>query len=395
MIPALILGWAVLYADRTALYPLLSVIAGDLGVSSVQAGAITSAYFFFYSLLQIPSGLAADRWGGKRVLIAMFALSALGLLGFGLMGSSLPLLLLFSAVHGFGAGAFYPCCFGTMLSAVPPRKRGLSSGLIGIGMALGILGGMATSGPLYHFFGNYRTPFVFLAVLTLIMLPVFVKFLPPGRAGGSPSLAAYKKLFCDKDIWKINLASFTSLYGFWTAATWGPTFLQAERGFSLSQSGLFTGLIALTALPGGVLWGRLSDRLGRKRMSLTVLPVSAAALFIITRAESPAAIIAALLFFGLFSNTAFTPISVAWIGDIVACRYPGSMGAAVGFFNGLIMSSAVAAPLVSGFLRDVTGSLAPAILAGALLMAGGSVLIAFTPAPEDFAEKIKTEDSHG
>lgn len=123
--------------------------------------------------------------------------------------------------------------------------------------------------------------------------------------------------------------------------------------------------------------------------------MSAAALFIITRAESPAAIIAALLFFGLFSNTAFTPISVAWIGDIVACRYPGSMGAAAGFFNGLIMSSAVAAPLVSGFLRDVTGSLAPAILAGALLMAGGSVLIAFTPAPEDFAEKIKTEDSHG
>lgn len=395
MIPALILGWAVLYADRTALYPLLSIIADDLAISSTRAGAIAGAYFLFYSLLQIPSGFAADRWGGKRVLIIMFALSSLGILGFGLMGSSFPLLLAFSALHGFGAGAFYPSCFGTMLSAVPPEKRGLSSGLIGMGMALGILGGMAVSGPLYHFFGSYRTPFVFLAVPTFLMLPVFARFLPAGRTGASPSLTAYKKLFRDRDIWKINLASFTSLYGFWAAATWGPAFLQAERGFSLSQSGLYTGLIALTALPGGVLWGRVSDRLGRKKTSLMVLPVSAVALFVLTRAESPGAIIATLLFFGLFSNTAFTPISVAWIGDIVSRRYPGSMGAAVGFFNGLIMSSAVLAPMVSGFLRDVTGSLSPAILAGSLLMAGGSVLIAFTPEVRSEEQEEKTEESHG
>lgn len=394
VIAALILGWAVLYADRTALYPLLSIISDDLGVSSVQAGSIAGAYFLFYSLLQIPSGFAADRWGGRRVLIAMFALSGLGILGFGLLGSSFYLLLFFSAVHGFGAGAYYPCCFGTMLSSVPPERRGLSSGLIGIGMALGILGGMAASGPLYHFFGSYRTPFVFLAVPTLLMLLVFARFLPAGRTGSSPSLSAYKKLFRDRDIWKINLASFTSLYGFWAAATWGPTFLQAERGFSLSQSGLYTGLIALTALPGGVLWGRVSDRLGRRRTSLMVLPVSAVALFTLTRAESPAAIIATLLFFGLFSNTAFTPISVAWIGDIVSRRYPGSMGAAVGFFNGLIMSSAIVAPMVSGFLRDVTGSLSPAILAGALLMAGGSLLIAFTPDGSDKEEIMREEESH-
>jgi predicted MFS family arabinose efflux permease len=61
VILALILGWAVLYADRTALYPLLSVIADSLGISSASAGAITSAYFLLYVLPQIPSGFAADR----------------------------------------------------------------------------------------------------------------------------------------------------------------------------------------------------------------------------------------------------------------------------------------------------------------------------------------------
>jgi MFS family permease len=208
---------------------------------------------------------------------------------------------------------------------------------------------------------------------------MFVKYLPDVRNDVSPSLAAYGRLFRDRDIWKINIATFTSLYGFWAAATWGPTFLQAERGFSLAQSGLYTGLIALTALPGGILWGRLSDRFGRKRTALFVLPASAAGLFLLTRAQGTPAIMATLLLFGLFSNTAFTPIAISWVGDIVSRRHPGSMGAAVGFFNGSVMSSAVLAPLLSGFLRDVTGSLVPAIIAGVVLMIAGTVLLLFTP----------------
>ncbi len=380
MIIALILGWAVLYADRTALYPLLSIIAEALDISSARAGAISSAYFLFYVLLQIPSGFAADRWGGRRVLIVMFALSGLGILGVGLFGDSFTPLLLFSALHGAGAGAYYPCCFGLIMAAVPPEKRGISSGLIGMGMALGILGGMAASGPLYEFFGNYRQPFLVLAVPTVLMLPAFFRLLPDAEStAGSPPLSVYLRLFRDRDIWKINMATFCSLYGFWTAATWGPTFLQAERGFSLSGAGLYTGLIALSALPGGVLWGRLSDRFGRKRVASLVLPASGVALFMLARVQGAPLIIFTLLLFGLFSNTAFSPVAVSWVGDIVSKRHPGSMSAAVGFFNAIIMSSAVVAPVVSGFLRDVTGSLSGAIFAGALLIFCGSVLLLLTP----------------
>ncbi len=310
----------------------------------------------------------------------MFALSGAGILGFGLFGNTFSLLLLFSALHGLGAGAYYPCCFGTILATVPPEKRGISSGFIGMGMALGILGGMAVSGPLYEFFGHYRPPFLVLAVPTVLMLFAFIRFLPDTRnSSGSPSLSVYLRLFKDRDIWKINMATFCSLYGFWAAATWGPTFLQAERGFSLSGSGLYTGLIALSALPGGVLWGRLSDRFGRRKIASIVLPASGAALFLLTRAQGAPLIVSTLLLFGIFSNTAFSPVAVSWIGDIVSKRHPGSMSAAVGFFNATIMSSAVIAPLVSGFLRDVTGSLVPAILAGAALMFAGTVMLLLTP----------------
>ena len=58
------------------------------------------------------------------------------------------------------------------------------------------------------------------------------------------------------------------------------------------------------------------------------------------------AIIATLLAFGLFSNSAFTPVMVAWTGDLAGKRYPGSTGAAVGIYNCVIMTSAIIAPLV-------------------------------------------------
>ncbi len=140
MIVVLILGWAVLYADRTALYPLLSVIAETLGISSAQAVPSPA----HTSLLRPPADPQRTRRGQvgtKRVLLFMFALSA-RYQGSASSGTRSPAPS-FSALHGLGAGAYYPCCFGTILATVPPEKRGISSGFIGMGMALGILGGMA------------------------------------------------------------------------------------------------------------------------------------------------------------------------------------------------------------------------------------------------------------
>ncbi len=379
MLYSLMLGWALLYADRTSMYPLLSVIGNRLGISSALAGSITSAYFLTYVLMQIPSGFAGDRWGLRRVLLVMFGVAGIGIIGLGLFGTSYASLLVFSALHGLGAGAYYPACYGTMLSVVPPERRGFSSGLIGVGMAFGILGGMTVSGPVFEWSGSFRTPFLLLGIPTLCMLPVFFRYIPGTKAGVQPSRLEYLRLFRDPDIWKINLATFASLYGFWVAVTWGPTFLKAERNFSLSQAGLYTGLVALSAIPAGILWGRLSDRIGRRRVAVFVLPASAVALFLITVVSSTPAIIASFLLFGVFANSAFVPTMVSWIGDIVSARYPGSMGAAIGFFNGFVMSSAIFAPIVSGVLRDITSSLVPAIHTGCGIILLGTVLLFLIP----------------
>lgn len=379
MLLVLVIGWAIIYADRTCLYPLLSVIGEQMSLTSAQTGALTSTYFLFYVLMQVPSGIMGDRWGLRKVLMVMFFIAAFGMMGLGLFGKTYFLLLLFTALHGFGAGGFYPAAYGTILQVVEPERRGFSSSLLGMGMAFGLLTGMVVSGPIFEAIGSFRAPFIVMSIPTFLVIILFYLKMPNVRGASQPSLQQYKKILADKDLWLINFATFAALYGFWVAVTWGPTFLSVERGFSLLQSGLYTGLVALTAVPAGIFWGRVSDRVGRKKVAMLVLPFSAISLYMLTKVTSPVGVIIVFMVYGLSANSAFAPVMVAWIGDLLNKRYPGYIGAVAGIHNSAIMSSAIVAPLISGFLRDYTGSLISAISFGVFLMLIGTIVLKFIP----------------
>ncbi|MCR4442375.1 MAG: MFS transporter [Peptococcaceae bacterium] len=379
MLAALVLGWAVIYADRTCLYPLLSVIAQEIGLTSTQAGALTSAYFLLYVIMQIPAGVIGDLVGRKKVLLVMIFISALGLFGLGTLGISYPLLLLFVALHGFGAGGYYTSAYGTMFQVVEPGRRGISSSIIGVGMAFGLLAGLAFSGLVYEAMNSFRAPFILMSLPTFALVMLFYLKIPNTSGGVQAGWEQYRNILLDKQIWLINLATFTALYGFWVAVSWGPTFLQVERSFSMVQAGLFTGLTALTAVPAGLFWGRLSDRVGRKRVALMIMPFAAVSLCLLSLVKSAAGVIGVFLVYGLFANSAFCPVMIAWVADIVNLRYPGCMGAAAGLHNSAIMTSAVIAPVVSGYLSDLTGSLQPAILAGSAIILAGMGLVLLVP----------------
>ena len=372
-------GWMLTYANRTVLYPLLAVIAADYSLSSADVGWLTGSYFFTYLLLQVPAGILGDRLGMRRVLLLTYAVAAVGAIGLGLVIGNYPAMIFCMALHGLGAGGFYPASFGMMMQKVLPHKRAFSSSLIGIGMALGLLAGMTASGSLYEIYRDIRVPILLLALPSILMFCLFYRYLPDTVAAPSAKWSQYKAILLDFDLWRINLTTFTALYGFWVAVTWGPTFLKVERGFSLGASGFFTGLIAVSAIPASMFWGRMADRIGRKKVALFVLPASALVLMLLSLLEGYYVLVGLLVLFGMLSNTAFVPSMLAWSADIVEKRHPGLTGASVGIFNGSIMLSAVVAPVVSGFLRDQTGSLGPALTAASLLMLGGTLLLLTIP----------------
>ncbi len=380
MLILLAAGWAFTYANRTVIYPLLSIIAADFSLSSADAGLLTGSYFMAYLLLQIPAGIMGDRFGMKRVMLWTYAVSSIGAIGLGLAVGNYSLMVLCMAVHGLGAGGFYPASFGMMMQKTEPRRRAFSSALIGIGMAIGLLVGMTSGGALYEMFQSIRVPILALALPTVLIWFLFYRYLPDTPGAPAPALSQYRAILLDWELWRINLTTFTALYGFWVAVTWGPTFLKVERGFSLGAAGFYTGLIAVSAIPASIFWGRLADRVGRKKVAAFVLPASAVTLLLLSVLENHSVLIGMLVLFGMLSNTAFVPSMLAWSADIVEKRHPGLTGASVGIFNGSIMFSAVVAPIVSGFLRDQTGSLGPAIVAAAVLMLAGTLLLLTIPA---------------
>ena len=379
MLILLAAGWAVTYANRTVIYPLLSIIAAEYSLSSADAGLLTGSYFLTYLLLQIPAGILGDRFGMKRIMLWTYAVAAIGAIGLGLAVGHYTAMVLCMAVHGLGAGGFYPSSFGMMMQKTEPGRRAFSSALIGIGMAVGLLTGMTFGGTLYEMFQSIRVPILVVALPSVLILFLFYRYLPDTAGAPTPKLAQYRAILLDWDLWRINLTTFTALYGFWVAVTWGPTFLKVERGFSLGAAGFYTGLIAVSAIPASMFWGRLADRIGRKKVAAFVLPASAVALYFLSVLENHSVLVGVLILFGMLSNTAFVPSMIAWSADIVEKRHPGLTGASVGIFNCSIMFSAVVAPIVSGFLRDQTGSLGPALVAGAVLMLAGTLLLLTIP----------------
>ncbi len=378
------LGWAVLYANRTSLFPMLPLIGGEFGLSSTQAGAIGSAYFLAYVLFQAPAGLLCDRFGARRVLLVMCALAGSAVVATALLATSYPALLALVGLHGLGAGAYFSGAYSTNFATVPERLRGISAAAINSGMAVGTVIGLAAAGPLYLATESWRTPFLVLGVPYASMALVFALGIRDAKPLIPPPVRVVA-LLRDRTLRLLFLAGFCSLYGFFTALTWGPTFFWQERGLGLELAGIYTAIIAVAAVPAGLAFGAASDRLGRRRLSLVMLPLAAVTLVAMAWVTSLPMLALVLVGYGLLGKLAWDPVVTAWIADRVAVIEPQAMGAAMGLFSLIAVASAVVTPVLSGLIRDLTGSLAGAFYLAAAITLLGAVLAALAPARNVYA----------
>lgn len=376
------MGLALVFANRTVLYPLLTVIGREFSITSTQLGIVTSGYFLFYVAVQIPAGVLGDRFGLKQALVITYILAGIGLLAIGIFAHSYTSLLLTTILYGGGAGAYYPLSYSLAMEMVSSQIRGLTNALINTGSAVGLVLGLIMAGPFYQVTGDWRAVFSFLAVPTLLLALVFALFLRPQKPNNRAETNLIVSIVKEKDFLLIYIANFASLFAFWNVVSWGPAFFETERGMSLGAAGFYTATISLGGIPASLLFARLSDRLGRKRIAAAMLPVAALTLILISQVRSNLWLIFALVLYGAMGKLAWEPIAVSWVGDLVAESYPGSMGSALSLFGTIGMSSAIIGPVVAGWIRDLTGSLQGSFyLSAALLILGAFCMLAPREAP--------------
>ncbi len=269
------LGWMLDAFDFFVLVFVLSKAAADFHVSlkdeMTLAITVTLAFRPVGALI---FGLLADKYGRRRPMMANLVFFSLMEVLSGL-APSFGTFMVCRALFGIGMGGEWGVGAALSMEKVPPRWRGLFSGLLQQGYPCGYLLAACCFRLLPESW-NWRSLF-FIGGLPAL-LAVFVRYKVKEsdvwrahRAETWPGLARaaarHWKLF-------LYLTVLMTMMNFSSHGTQDlyPSFLEQERHFTKAQVGNTAIIYNLGALLGGVCFGLLSDRLGRRRsMTLALL----------------------------------------------------------------------------------------------------------------------------
>jgi len=128
VVSLLFLGVLVSYIDRGNLSIAAVPIMKDLKLSPAVMGTLMSAFFWSYSLLQIPAGYLIDRFGYKWTYGAAFILWSLASTGIGLAHSFYQILFL-RLLLGVGEAVAGPASLSFIKRHFQPEEQGLPTSI--------------------------------------------------------------------------------------------------------------------------------------------------------------------------------------------------------------------------------------------------------------------------
>ncbi|HCW50916.1 MAG TPA: hypothetical protein DGR79_02460, partial [Clostridiales bacterium] len=172
-----VLGWVVLYAGRAVLAPVLGAIGAEWSLDKARLGLVSSVFFLTYAAAQVPTGLLADRFGKKMLLVGGLVAFALATVLRGL-APSYTFFLVAAGLAGLAQGTYYPSQFAISSAVIPPSRRGLGSAVIYSGMAVGTSAGLILGSTVAFTLGlGWRAPFWLLAFPTAAVALLFARLV--------------------------------------------------------------------------------------------------------------------------------------------------------------------------------------------------------------------------
>ncbi|HKR66940.1 MAG TPA: DHA2 family efflux MFS transporter permease subunit [Thermoanaerobaculia bacterium] len=150
-------------------------LSGSLGATIEQITWVTTGFVMATVLVMPLTGFLARMFGQKRVYLASLVLFIIGsvLCGF---ARSLPMLVLFRVLQGFGAGALQPTEQAILRQTFPPAEQGMAMAVFGMAVVLGPAFGPTLGG---YIVDNYTWPWIFfinvpVGLVSLVMVTRFV-----------------------------------------------------------------------------------------------------------------------------------------------------------------------------------------------------------------------------
>jgi len=365
----LFLAYMLCYLDRMAMASAIPFIAHEFHLSSTAMGAVMSAFFAGYALMQIPGGVLADRLGPRAVLTFSIAwwsvMTALSGAAPGLAS-----LLAVRVLFGFGEGPFPSAASKALSVWFPRRELGRATGLQQASSAVGAAAAPLAVAGLVLTWG-WRAVFYALSAPGIVIALVVWRYVRNARSDSRHVTGKERAEFgSPEDQHSVNPTSLAAVLGVpavwwcagclflanlvaWGLMSWLPTYLLQARGFSVEKMGTFAAITNLAGALGYVWGGYLCDRFFAHRMQMPIivgLLLSAAFTYLAAVAPTGEWAVAGLVAVFLFSNMAFTALFT-----IVLVIVPKQdVGSAFGVVNTAGQLAGVLSPVLIGYVLSAT-----------------------------------------
>lgn len=382
--------FACLGLARFAFGMLLPGMREGLALGYDQMGYVSTGNFVGY-LGSVAATPALIRLFKPRLTITLgLLLIALGLAGMSQCDSFWPLLLLYT-VTGVGSGLANIPTMVLIAHWFRRERRGQAAGLMIIGNGSAIVFAGVLIPRLNQLYGaqGWRISWLLLAAIVLLICmlvallvrndpePLGLEPLGRRQAIEAAELAVTEPAHPGRILLFLGLLYFAFGATYMVYGTFIVTSMVEEFGFSEATAGQFWSWVGFFSLFSGVIFGALSDRIGRKGGLMLVFGVQTLAYLLAGSGLGTVALMASVALYGI-AAFAIPAIMAAAVGDYLGiAKAAGAFSLITFFFAG----GQTLGPALAGIIAEQRGSFAPAFLLAAGLTAAAALLALKLPKP--------------
>lgn len=405
----------VLSAQRLPAISLES-IRQTLGVSYAEVGLITSIYMIFYAGLSFAWGMAADKFGTKRMIVLACGLASAGAISFGILAPMglIPAIVTWS-IAGCGTAGLLMAILPKIVSRwFAPEKRGMGMSLITPGanfsaIILGIVAPIiiASTGweMAYIIFGGIYALIALFIAITFREGPEEKGLAPYGapegtQAAPTPTIEQPKAETAFKSTetpimrvlkmpitWHFGIFYIIYQIGYMAATQFYVASIQSA-GFDLAQASLAITWGGILTIITELILGQLSDRMERKSLMAFMVALNAvlSLAYFFYLANTPEASLLACYFFvaTISACTGVITVIMTAAGEYYDDDIRATGTGVVGTIN---IVGRYLGPWLAGMVIDASGFVGDSFLIVGITMAIAAV-IAFAM-PRKRAKKTK------
>ncbi len=370
---ALSLGAAIsLGMSRFSYALLLPSMRADLDWSYLLAGALNTANALGYLIGALATPTLLRRYGAQTVLLAGAVLTALFLIGSGLVTDA-AILLVQRLLAGIASALMFVTggVLAARLGSLHPQRAGLLIGIYyggtGLGIVLSALLVPATT--LLAHASAHSWQWAWLALGAMCLLGTAVMALPVRSIDGKAAPASVHDRF-DWRPFRFGLAGYF-MYG--VGYIGYMTFVVAllrEQGMSAGLITLFYSGLGLAVMASSRIWAGLLDRSrGGRAMALLTGLLAIATLLPALTAQPLLVFASGLLFGGVFLSVVASSTALVRHNAPMAA-WSGGIGA----FTSVFAFGQIVGPGVVGWIADGTGGLQRGLVFSALALLVAALL---------------------